>query len=153
MAKITNGHSFGLTARQTAICKLLVEGVPEKEILTVYFGITSASTPAEKGKATRALRSIYKVKGFEECYRALVREMAFGLHGKATDRLACQIDNKNQWLANKAANDVLNRFGSIVMGGESTQVRVVIEGMPTLGMPAVTSEDVDSEAADSSDAD
>ena len=101
MAKITTGSTFGLTARQTAMCRMMVMGTP----------------------------------GFAECYRAMIKEMAWPVYGEAIDIIRKQLNHSNGWLANKAANDLLNRFAPVVMGEDSKAITVKIEGMPELGTP------------------
>lgn len=45
------------------------------------------------------------------------------------------MDDSNAWLANKAANDVLTRFGPAIMGEDDKQIVVQVQGMPELGEP------------------
>ena len=135
MAKITTGYTFGLTAFSTEVCRLIAMGKTEDEVLFCKYGITPISTPQEKGKAKRQLHKLMNDPKFQECYRAIVKEIAWPAYGKATQKLVEQIDNGNDWLANKAANDVITRFHDALMGGEDKQIVVKVEGMPVLGTP------------------
>ena len=54
----------------------------------------------------------------------------------AIRRLDDQIDNSNDWVANKAANDFLGLAKSLgVIRSEETAINVQIQGMPDLGSP------------------
>lgn len=143
MAHVTTGSTYGLTIKQTQICRMLAEGYTEETVMQLCYGIHSDSTQKEKEHARKALRKLYKLPGWAECYRAIVRDWAYDAHGQALKRITSQINDKNGWLANKASNDILTRFGPMVMGEESNQVKVIIEGMPTLGAPSVTEDNVD----------
>lgn len=145
MAHVTTGSTFGLTIRQTQICRALAEGHSEEVIMQIYFGVHDGSTPKEKERARKDLHKLYKLPGWAECYRAIVRDWAYDAHGQALKRISSQINDKNGWLANKASNDILTRFGPMVMGEENNQVKVIIEGMPTLGAPSVTEDNVNTE--------
>lgn len=144
MAKITTGSSFGLTATQAQAARLMAEGKTEDEIIMVIFGgvVDPATgearerTPAEKGKCTKTLRKWSKLPGFADCYRAIVREIAFPTYGAAVQRIAKQVNDANPWVAQGAAREVLSRFGPVVMGEEDREIVVKVEGMPMLGMPS-----------------
>jgi hypothetical protein len=71
-----------------------------------------------------------------------------GLYSRSLQVLDKQLDldpksAKEGWLANKAANDIINKYHDSVMGVNSNEVVVRVEGMPTLGKPE------DAEGADS----
>ena len=54
----------------------------------------------------------------------------------AVRRLNSQVDNENDWVANKASNDVLALAKSLgVVRSEETAIKVQIEGIPELGSP------------------
>ena len=137
MAKITTGSTFGLNARQAMACRLLAEGNSEEEVMAAFFHVTPASTYGEKQKARKTLHKWMREPGFQECFRAIVKEVAFTSFGPAVARIRKQVDDNNGWLANKAANDILTRFGPAVMGEESREVVVRVEGAPVLGAPPV----------------
>jgi len=51
-------------------------------------------------------------------------------------RIKTQVDSDTEWLANKAANDVLVLAGKIgVIQNQETALKVEISGMPDLGSP------------------
>lgn len=140
MAKISNGHTFGLNIKEAMICRMLALGKPEEEILYYHYGIDGASPPSAKGKATRALHKLMDRPEFQECYRAIVRQEVQGLYAQALQQLGKQIkmdaaNVKEGWLVNKSSNDILNRYHDTVMGTNSNEVIVKVEGMPVLGTP------------------
>ena len=139
MAKISTGYSFGLTAKQTAMCRMMALGTPEPQILHLTYGVdlndTSAAGRKALNKARREMQLTMEMPAFAECYRAMIKEMAWPVYGEAIDVIRKQLNNANGWLANKAANDLLNRFAPVVMGTEDQSVTIRIEGMPELGTP------------------
>lgn len=135
MAKISTGSTFGLNAKQTAACRLLAQGNTEEEIMGLFFGIGENSTYGEKQKARKTLHRWMRLPEFQECYKAIVKEIAFGSVGAATARLIKQVNDENGWLANKASNDVLNRFAPMIMGEEDKQLVVKVVGAPEIGAP------------------
>ena len=55
---------------------------------------------------------------------------------RAVSRISQQIDSKEGWLANKAANDVVNLAKTTsVFQGDDKALTVKIEGMPDIGSP------------------
>jgi hypothetical protein len=140
MAKVTNGHSFGLNVKEALICTLDAYGTKEEEILRVHYGITSASTPTEKRLASTKFHKLRAKPGYADCYRSIVNREMLGLYSRSLQVLDKQLDldpksAKEGWLANKAANDVINKYHDTVMGVNSNEVVVRVEGMPTLGKP------------------
>ena len=54
----------------------------------------------------------------------------------ALGRIKSQVNSDTEWLANKAANDVIVLAGKIgVIKSEDTAISVKVEGMPELGSP------------------
>ncbi len=150
MARISNGHSFGLNIKETMICRMWALGKPEDEILYYHYGIDGASSPSAKTKAKKALHKLMDRPEFQECLRAIVRQETQGLYAQSLQQLGTQVKMKADsvkegWLVNKAANDIINRYHDTVMGVNSNEIVVKVEGMPTLGKP----EDAEAESSDS----
>ncbi len=135
MARISNGHSFGLNIKETAICRMYAYGKPIDEILYYHYGVDGASTPKAREKARKALKKLMDRPEFEECFRAIVRQETQGLYAQSLQKVAKQMRDDDGWLGNKAANDIMNRWHDSVMGVNSNEVVVRVEGMPTLGTP------------------
>lgn len=150
MAKVTNGHSFGLTAPEAMICKAFAYGKTEKEIFQLFYHISDESTQKEKTAARRAFQKLRNKEGFDECYRAFIRECVQGLFAQGIKTLGDQInmdatDPKTGYMTQNAANLIMNRWYDSVMNVNSNEVVVRVEGMPVLGKP----EDAEAEGADS----
>ena len=135
MAKFTSGASCGLTTPQYQACRMLAEGKDYEDVLNCVFRVWKDSEPAERKKAEKTLRDWVRKEGFQACFRGIVKENALPKYSKAANKLYEQIDSDNAWIANKAANDVLTRFGPYVMGAEEQQITVRVEGLPELGVP------------------
>lgn len=136
MAKITNGSSFGLNVKEALACTMLAQGSTEADVMMAIwnFDYKNASS-GERHTYTKKLHSIMRKPEFAECYKAHVRNSVYSPYGKAMNRLANQIDSKNEWVANKAANDFLTRFGHHIDGTDGKEVVIRVEGAPVLGSP------------------
>lgn len=138
MAKVTTGYTYGITRMEALICRELFDGVPLDDIAKLHFACRGPDGNYDKAKIAAARRKINAMKhkeGFKECYRALVREIIMDNYGRAVKKLGEQIDDSSGWLANKAINDYLTRFGPDIMGENSNAIVVKVEGMPELGAP------------------
>ena len=138
MAKYSTGSTLGLNRQQFLACDMLARGCSEEEVKAVIWNISKDSTLSEKSKATRRLREWTEDPKFIEGYRAIVRQLAYPAYGSSLKRLMKQVnydDDKMAWVANKAANDIMNRYSGIIMGDEDKQIVVKVEGMPELGTP------------------
>lgn len=125
-----------MTAQMENVIRAECRGEPHNEILEKYFGITKDSTPQARHAAQCKLarwrhRPDYKVVWDDELKLRVVR----GFSG-AVNRLEKQLDNNNEWLANKAANDYITLAKSIgVIQNEQSALEVKVVGMPDLGTP------------------
>jgi len=135
MSGATKGTSFGLNTKQVHAAQLLARGYSEEDVMSVVFFINSESTPIQKREARRQLHKWYDIPGFGDCYRNEVKRLMFSSYGRAVCKIDQQIDNKNDWLANKAANDILSRATGIIMGEEDKKIVVQIDNGPEIGTP------------------
>ena len=77
-------------------------------------------------------------------YRRCVRDASVAAVAKAQRVLEKQLDSEagKGFLAQNAANSILNRSYAAVMGEDKQEVTVrIVGGMPDIGMPARTDED------------
>lgn len=83
------------------------------------------------------LQRLRKDPKFQEYYRSIVTEWRVHNYGPALNVLTGQMKSDEPWLANKAANDVLNRIGNDPFSDnlEAGSVTIKFEGMPELGSP------------------
>lgn len=140
MAKYTTGSTLGVTRQQMQAVRLISDGLSTKEVARLVFDVRDDANPAINDdkkiqKGMEKIRRWMRDPKVMEAYRAVLREAMMPAMGKASAKLVQQIDNGNGWLANKAANDVLTRFGPLVLGEEDKQITVKVEGMPELGAP------------------
>ena len=136
MAKITTGSSFGLNVKEALACTMLAQGADETEVMMAIwnFDYKNASS-GERHTYTKKLNAIKRKPEFAEAFKAHVRAQVYEPYGKAMKRLTKQIDSKNEWVQNKAANDVLTRFGHFVDGTDNKEVVIRVEGAPVMGSP------------------
>jgi len=130
---------FGpMTAQMENVIRAEARGEPHKEILEKYFGITDESDPKKRHNVQCKMsdwrkRPDYKAI-WEDELSIRVRRRVPG----AISRLDQQIDNENDWVANKASNDYIalaKSLGIIRSEAENATIKVQIEGMPDLGSP------------------
>ena len=95
----------------------------------------NAETPKQMASKRSVLRKLRRDEKFQEYYRSLVSEWSIHHVGRAYAKLAEQIDCDQPWLANKAANDVIQQSKQMLTGMDDGTVVVKIEGMPELGVP------------------
>jgi hypothetical protein len=89
-----------------------------------------------KNKIQRVTKLIRSDK-FEEYYKTMIKEWSIRNVGRALNKLTEQVDMDDQpWLANKAANDILQRAPkSYFQSEDEATFKIVVEGAPTLGIP------------------
>ena len=89
-----------------------------------------------KNKIQRVVKLIRSDK-FEEYYKTMIKEWSIRNVGRALNKLTEQVDMDDQpWLANKAANDILQRAPkSYFQSEDEATFKIVVEGAPTLGIP------------------
>lgn len=93
------------------------------------------TTPAQKRNCKQRLQKLRRDEKFQEYYRSLVTEWSIHHVGRAYNKLAEQVDCDQPWLANKAANDVIQHSKQMLTGMDDGTVVVKVEGMPELGTP------------------
>ena len=149
MARIRTGYKYGVTVKEAQAARMLALGEPFDTVAYESYGspLKDPNDPKEQrrmmSKARRTLRKWLEDPRFQEVYKAIIMEIALPAYGKAVQTLSNQTQSSNEWLANKASNDVLTRFGDMVLGRNSQEVVVRIEGMPTLGTPDSYDDDND----------
>lgn len=139
MAKISTGYTFGLTKTQFLACEMIFSGKSAREVARLLFPCNKKDTleedPSKVEYYARTIRKWMKDEKFKDCYKALLKELAYSTVGSSLQRLTKQLADNNGWLANKAANDILNKLYAVVMDENQNQVVVKVEGMPELGEP------------------
>lgn len=131
-----------LNVNQVRFIRMSARGCSRAEILKECFGVDiETATEREIHRADSKMSRIRKRPEYMEIWRDEIRQVLVGATADAVRVLKGQIrDEKQPWLANKAANDVINHGRSMVFGAEENTVNVRIEGLPDIGSP--DSEDV-----------
>ena len=125
-----------MTARIENFIRAEARGEPHGQILREQFGITDESTKAE---VLRAEQQMYRWRHrpdadaiWQDELKAVVRRCV----PSAVIRIKNQVNSDTEWLANKAANDVITLAGRTgVIHTEETAMKVEITGMPDIGSP------------------
>lgn len=131
-----------LNADQEKFIRMTARGCDRKEIMKECFGVDlDTATDLEIHRADCKMSRLRKRPEYMEIWKDEVKNVLVAAGGKAYRRLAAQIDSKEEWLANKAANDILNNGRSMIFGDEERSVSVKITGMPEIGSPDQPEED------------
>lgn len=133
-----------ITAWKMEAANLMFQGLPDKEITKRMAsaeyracGDDDALKKKLYHKWRNKLNNLRKDPTFQEYYQSLVTEWRVHAFGPSLKKLREQVDSPEPWLANKAANDVLNRIGRDPFsdGKDDSAVVIKFEGMPELGSP------------------
>ena len=139
MAMYTTGSTLGVSRIEMMVAELVADGKDVDYIARMCFDCLSEdgrTLDENKVKKNRAkVRKIMRDPKVINAHRQLLREFMAPLIGDAVKRIGAQINDKQGWLANKAANDVLSQFKGEVFGEEDKRVVIQIEGAPDIGTP------------------
>jgi len=125
-----------LTAQQELFIRLSAQGKTRPEILKEVFGVdSSVMTKDELGKYDMKMSRWRKLPEFESIWKDEVKTILLGCTSEAIQTIRKQMREKDDWLQNKAANDLLNYGKAQIYGEEEKAVHVKIEGMPEIGSP------------------
>lgn len=132
-----------LNGQQERFIRMSAQGCTRKEIMREVFNIDlDISTEAEIHAADQRMSRWRKRPEFETVWKDEIRNILIASTGRAYRRLNAQIDAEDQpWLANKAANDVLNHGKQMIFGADENTVTVHVAGMPEIGSPDQPEED------------
>lgn len=126
-----------MTGKIENFIRMEARGESPNDILREIFHLDPETcTHAEKNRAWQTMhRWRYRPDAkaiWDDELSAVVRRHVPG----AVKRISTQVDNDNDWVSNKASNDLLalaQRLG--VVRSEETAIKVQVEGMPDLGSP------------------
>lgn len=130
-----------LTAQMENVIRAKARGEPTAQIIQEYYGISPEDTKAFHNAECKISdlqhRPDYDSIWADELSKVVKRGVP-----SAISKLYSQLNNKNDWLANKAAIDLItlaSKLGAIK--NEESSVKVTFEGMPDLGSPDQPEED------------
>jgi len=134
MGNYTVRQSGLLTSWQMTAAQMMFQGKSDEEISRFIFNTGDDDLKIKRGK--NKLQRLRKTENFQEYYKSLITEWSVHNVGRALTKLSQQIDRDDQpWLANKAANDVLNQYKQMVAKVDDNTVVIRMEGAPALGTP------------------
>lgn len=118
---------------QINVAEYMFRGFTDDEIIREIWPEKTEKKQIHAAKSR--LRNLRKNEDFQEYYRTLIAEWSLRHVGRALTKLSDQIDSNQPWLANKAANDILQQSKVLTTGMDDGTVVVRVEGMPDLGTP------------------
>lgn len=117
------------------VAQLVFQGKSNKEIAIEVLD----ADPGDRNdllKKVKRIKRLIESDKFAEYYKSMIKEWTIHNVGRALNKLSDQIDHEQPWLANKAANDILQRVPKgMLMDEEENTITVKVEGMPELGVP------------------
>ena len=128
---------FGpMTAQIENFIRMEARGEPHDKILEELFGPDYVTDKVKKNaaesKMTRWRHRPDAQAIWDDEMKARVRRRV----PAAIERLERQLDNSNDWIVNKAANDYINLAKTTgIFQSEERAINVRIEGMPDIGSP------------------
>ena len=87
------------------------------------------------GRAESTIRRWMKDETAREAYREAILRTALVSYAKAVRKLSDQVDADNEAVAQRAAKDLIDRFGDVIMQERDREVIVRVVGAPEIGMP------------------
>ena len=136
--RVSTGAKYRITKDQFQAIKLLSEGWTYDRIAMCIFDVTDGNGGLDTDKLRKArerLREWFKNPKINNAYKEYIVDMVMPSIPKSIQRLTAQVDSEKEWVANKAANDILREFKGVIFGEEDKTVHVQIEGMPEIGEP------------------
>lgn len=126
-----------MTARIEQFIRMEARGEPADDILREIFKLDPDNCdPKEKNKAYQQMFRWRHRPDAEAIWQDELRAVVRRHVPVSIGRINKQIDSDTEWLANKAANDVITLASRIgVIRTEETALKVEINGMPDLGSP------------------
>jgi len=125
-----------MTAEQELFTRMSAQGCSRSEILQKVFGIDPETAPDNvMHNADCKMSRWRKHPDFESTWKDEIRAILYGCTSEAIQTIRKQMREKDDWLQNKAANDLLNYGKGQIYGDEERTVHVQIEGLPDIGSP------------------
>lgn len=118
---------------QINAAEMMFRGCTNDEIIKELW--PNADTPGKKAVKYKTLKRLCNDETFMEYYRSIITEWSIHSTGPALKKLRSQLDSEQEWIANKAANDILNQSKTVMTGADDNTVVIKMEGMPELGSP------------------
>lgn len=98
-------------------------------------GKTAKDVAAQLGRAESTVRRWMHDDTVRSAYREAILRTAITACAKAVRRLERQVDGEDESLAQRAAKEMLDRFGDAVLKEDEREIVVRVVNMPEIGMP------------------
>lgn len=130
-----------MTGPAELFTRMTARGCERAEILKAVFDVDlSTITDSEEDKkrihrCDQQMTRWRKHPDFLAIWKDEVKHILVRSAGRAYRRLSNQVDDEQAWLANKAANDLINSARAVIFGEDEKVVTVQVTGMPEIGNP------------------
>lgn len=125
-----------LTGKAEACIRMEARGTDHMLILKEIFGLDPDGDPKEINRANQQMYRWRHHPAADAIWDSEVKAIVKQCVPKAVNRIRNQIEDDNGWLANKAANDVVNLAKTTgIFVDDSKAINVQITGMPDIGSP------------------
>ena len=125
-----------MTAQQELFTRMSAQGKSRAEIMKEVFNLdVGTASQNELHAADNKMSRWRKHPDFENTWKDEIRAILYGCTSEAIQTIRKQMREKDDWLQNKAANDLLNYGKQQIYGDEEKTVHVQIDGMPDIGSP------------------
>ena len=98
-------------------------------------GKSAGEVARQLGRAECTIRRWLKDESIREAYREAILRTALVSYARAIRKLSDQVDAENEAVAQRAAKDLIDRFGDVIMQEQDREIVVRVVGAPEMGMP------------------
>lgn len=98
-------------------------------------GKSAREVAAKLGRSETTVRRWMHDEAVRSAYREAILRTATTACAKAVKVLERQLDGEDESLAQRAAKDMLDRFGGAVLKEDEREIVVRVVNMPSIGMP------------------
>lgn len=93
------------------------------------------------GRTEKTIRTWMKNEDIRAAYRECILRTALVSYARAIRKLSDQVDADNEAVAQRAAKDLIDRFGDVIMAENEREIVVRVVGAPEIGMPDAPEEE------------
>ena len=104
-------------------------------------GKTAGEVSRILGRAESTVRRWMKDDSIRDAYREAILRTALVSYARAVKKLSDQVDADNDAVAQRAAKDLIDRFGDVIMQERDREIVVRVVGAPDIGMPEEAQEE------------
>lgn len=133
-------HKLTVNTQIDLFIRMEARGCTRPEKLQAVFGITDAKS-VEAHNADNQMTRWRKLPEYGKIWNEELTKQDYEAIGLARKRLLEQLNSNNEWLVNKAANDLIAQGNKRIYGADENTVNVHVSGMPDIGSPDQPEED------------